>query len=109
MEQIIFAVIYLIVAVVAFFLGKYIKPALLNSETITAISAWVYKFVVSAKNQYKDGEGDAKRAYVTQLIKQLADQIGIKLTDEQIRALIEDAYTIMKQEEKKQVVIHHSC
>lgn len=101
MEHIIFAIIYLVVAVGAFLLGKYVKPAIMNSETITAISAWVYKFVISAKNQFEDGQGEEKLAYVTVLVKELCNRVGVKLTDEQIRALIEDAYDIMKETEKQ--------
>lgn len=102
MENIIYAIIYLVVAVAAFLFGKYVRPAIINSATIQAISAWVYKFVVSAQNQFGTDNGEKKLEYVTELVKALCEKVGIKLTDEQIRALIEDAYKQMKEGEKQE-------
>lgn len=99
MGQIIYALIYLVVTVAAFLLGKYVTPKILTNETLITLGEWVYKFVVSAKNQYEDGQGEEKREYVTQLIKELCKKVRIELTDDQIRALIEDAYQQMKNGE----------
>ena len=86
----------------AFLLGKYVTPKLLNNETIAILSTWVYKFVVSAQNQYGTNHGKEKLDYVTILVKELCNKLNISLTDEQIRALIEDAYKTMKEGEKQE-------
>lgn len=101
MSQIIYAVIYLAITVAAFLLGKYVAPKLLTSETLNYLSAWVYKFVISAKNQYDGGKGTEKREYVTTLIKELCKKAHIELTGDQIRALIEEAYQQMKAGEEQ--------
>ena len=101
MNQIIFTAIELILLIIAFLIGKFVNPKLMASQTLKDISAWVYKFVVSARNQFPDSAGADKREYVTNLIIQLCKQYNIKLTDEQIRALIEEAYSSMKAGEKE--------
>ena len=96
MADIIYYAIGLIMAILSFVLGKYVFPTIKNSDKLSDIVNWTYKFVISAKNQFKDGQGLEKREYVTQQIKTLCKKYKIELTDEQIRALIEDAYTLMK-------------
>lgn len=100
MNDIIFYAIQLVIAVVAFLLGKYVFPtvkdAILGSN-FSGLVTWVYKFVVSAKNQFGDNTGEKKLQYVTTQVKKMCEKYKIDLTDEQIRALIEDAYTEMKK------------
>lgn len=99
MDRIIYYAVGLVIAIITFLLGKYVFPHInINSDKIATISAWVYKFVVSAKNQF-DGKytGEQKLEYVTTQIKTLCDKYKIELNDEQIRALIEDAYDMMKE------------
>lgn len=103
MNEIIYYAISLVIAVATFLLGKYVFPTMKqyigepDAGTITGIAYWVYKFVVSAKNQFGDNCGKQKLQYVTKQVKALCDKYKIGLTDEQIRALIEDAYTSMKK------------
>lgn len=103
MNDIIYYAISLIIAVVTFLLGKYVFPTVkqyfdgLDLHNVTGIASWVYKFVVSAKNQFDDNCGEQKLTYVTKQVKTLCDKYKIDLTDEQIRALIEDAYIEMKK------------
>lgn len=101
MDNIIFYAIELGIAIVVFLIGKYIFPALKNNEKIANITSWVYKFVISAKNQFKDYTGEQKLEYVTEQVKVLCEKYKITLTDEQIRALIEDAYDMMKQTQQE--------
>ena len=96
-QKIIFLAIQLLLMVACFLIGKYLVPKLLTNDTFKVLSGWVYKFVVSAENQYGGGTGDKKREYVTGLIQELCKKIHIKLTDEQIRALIEEAVATMKE------------
>ena len=96
-NQIIYLAIELALMVVMYLLGKYVAPKLLTDSTFKVLTAWVYKFVVSAENQYGSGTGEEKREYVTELIQELCKKVHIKLTDEQIRALIEEAVNTMKE------------
>lgn len=96
MADIVYYAIGLVIAIVTFLLGKYVFPAIKKSDKMSDIVSWVYKFVISAKNQFGDDKGETKREYVTKQIKILCEKYKIELTDEQIRALIEDAYDMMK-------------
>jgi hypothetical protein len=97
LDNIIFYAVGLAISIIAFLCGKYVFPAIKNNETISDITTWVYKFVVSAKNQFEDGCGKQKLDYVTEQVSALCERNNISLTSEQIRALIEDAYILMKQ------------
>lgn len=101
MNQIIYLVIQLVLMIIAYVLGKYVTPKLVTNKTIAVLSEWAYKLVVSAKRIFEDGEGEVKREYVTKAIKAICKKCNISLTEEQIRALIEDAYELMKQTEKE--------
>ena len=99
MNDIIYYAIGLVLSAIGFVLGKYVFPKIkIDSKIIETISSWVYKFVVSAKNQFEGKyTGEQKLAYVTEQVKALCAKYKVQLTDEQIRALIEDAYDLMKQ------------
>lgn len=100
MNDIIFYAIELVIAIVAFLLGKYVFPTVKDTilgSNFAGLAIWVYKFVVSAKNQFGDNNGEKKLEYVTEQVKKMCKKYKIDLTDEQIRALIEDAYTEMKK------------
>ena len=103
MDKIILYAIELVLAIVAFLLGRYVFPVVkeyfneLNKDDVSTVASWVYKFVVSAKNQFEDGCGKQKLEYVTEQVSALCERNNITLTPEQIRALIEDAYVLMKQ------------
>lgn len=97
MADIIYYAIGLVIAIVTFLLGKYVFPTIKKSDKLSDIVSWVYKFVISAKNQFGDNKGEEKREYVTKQIKTLCEKYRVELTDEQIRALIEDAYDMMKE------------
>ena len=99
MDNIIYYAVGLVLSIAMFLLGKYVFPKInLSSDKISTISDWVYKFVVSAKNQF-DGKytSEQKLAYVTEQVEVLCKKYKIELSDEQIRALMEDAYDMMKE------------
>ena len=105
MEQIITTAIELVVLIVAALVGKYLIPFVkthVDMSRLTLISAWALKFVKTAENVFSgSGRGDEKREQVTAWLKEKADEIGIELTEDQIRTLLEDAYTTMMQETNK--------
>lgn len=99
MNDIIYYAIELLIAIFALLIGRYVCPKVKDvvlGSNFSGIVTWVYKFVVSAKNQFGDNNGEKKLEYVTAQVKKLCEKYKIDLTDEQIRALIEDAYTQMK-------------
>ena len=66
------------------------------------ISIWAFKFVRTSENLISgSGKGDEKRDQVTKWLKEKADELGLKLTEDQIRTILEDAYTTMIQEASK--------
>lgn len=99
MNHILYYIIGLAISLVGYVVGRYIFPKIhIDVDKVQVISDWVYKFVVSAKNQFEGKyTGEQKLDYVTKQIKILCDKYKVKLNDEQIRALIEDAYDIIKQ------------
>lgn len=105
MEQIITLTIELVVLIFALLAGRYLIPFLktkLDANNLLLISAWALKFVKTAENKFLgEKKGNEKREQVTIWIKEKAEEIGIKLTEDQIRTLLEDAYTTMMQEYEK--------
>lgn len=76
-------------------IGRYLVPLVktqLGQEKLQLLSQYAVKFVKLAEVMI-DGEkkGDEKREYVSELIVEEANKLHLKLTDDQIRMLIEDA------------------
>ena len=105
MEQIISVAIELVVLILATLLGRYIVPLVktkLDANKLELFSVWALKFVKTAENiNSGSGRGEEKRDQVTQWLKEKADELGLKLTEDQIRTILEDAYTTMIQEANK--------
>ena len=105
MDQIMITTIELVVLVIAFLIGKYAIPFIrtnLDASKLGLISSWALMFVRASENIIVgSGKGEEKRKQVTAWIKEKADEIGINLTEDQIRTLLEDAYTTMIQEANK--------
>ena len=105
MDQIILTAIELAVLIIATCVGRYIVPLIktkLNADKLSLITIWALKFVKSAENTIVGtGKGDEKRDQVTVWLKEKADELGLKLTEDQIRTILEDAYTTMIQEASK--------
>lgn len=99
--EIIMKVVEAVILILAFLFGKYVMPKFANNQDLTYLIKWVNKLVLSAKNIYEDNQGKEKLAYVTGALKEICKKAHIEITDEQIRALIEEAYNIMKQAEKE--------
>ena len=100
MNNIIVSGIYFIVILCSFFIGKYIFPKIKKTdiETIRCLSEWAYKFVVNARNLFGDSmTGADKKDMVELQLIELAKSYNIKISNDQISALIEDAYNTMKE------------
>jgi LL-H family phage holin len=100
MNQIITTAIELVILIASFVIGKYIVPKLSNKDltNLTVIADWAKKFVTAATAVLgDDATGEQKLEYVSKQLAQIAKDKGISITDDQIRAIIEDAYATYKE------------
>lgn len=107
MNDTIILVVQLGVTVAAFVVGKYVFPNIPKNVTdkLTTLSQWAAKFVEWAKEFMKKQTGEEKMAAVVEKLKEIADEAGIKVTEDQLRAIAQSAYNAMKAGEKEAAVI----
>lgn len=98
MNEIIFLAIQLGVTIVAFLCGKYIFPNIpvSVSEKLEELSGWAAQFVVWAREFMKGSTGEEKMAKVVELLKEIAEEAEIDVTEEQLKAIVQNAYEEMK-------------
>ena len=103
MNDIIFLAVQLGVTVAAFIVGKYVFPNLPKNVTdkLATLSQWAAKFVEWAKEFMKKQTGEEKMAAVVEKLKEIADEAGIDVTEDQLRAIAQSAYNAMKAGEKE--------
>ena len=103
MNDIIMLAVQLGIAVAAFVVGKYVFPNLPKNVTdkLTTLSQWAAQFVVWAKEFMKKQTGEEKMAAVVEKLKEIADEAGIEVTEDQLRAIAQSAYNAMKAGEKE--------
>lgn len=100
MNNVIVSGIYFIVILCSFLIGKYIFPKIKKTdiETVRWLSEWAYKLVVNARNLSVDSMTGAEKKDMVELqLIELAKSYNIKISNDQISALIEDAYNTMKE------------
>lgn len=99
MEKIIFDILEIAVIVIASLIGRYVIPYFKNKvdmQKVEQIVAWTKRFVIMAENVIKgQGKGADKRDFVAKLIAEKAKELNINLSEQEIRTLIEDAWTEM--------------
>lgn len=103
MNNIIILAIQLAVAVGAFALGKYVFPNIPKnvSEKLQELSGWAAQFVVWAREFMKTSTGKEKMDKVVEQLKKIADEAGLKVTEEQLRAIAQTAYEAMMARTKE--------
>ena len=103
MNDIIVLAVQLGITVAAFAIGKYVFPNLPKNVTdkLTTLSQWAAKFVEWAKEFMKKQTGEEKMAAVVERLKEIADEAGIEVTEDQLRAIAQSAYNAMKAGEKE--------
>lgn len=103
MNDIIILAVQLGIAVAAFVLGKYIFPNVPKSvmEKLNTLAQWASQFVVWAKEFMQSNTGEEKMAKVVEKLKEIADEAGIKVTEDQLKAIVQSAYEAMKAGEKE--------
>lgn len=103
MDNIIVLAIQLAVAVAAFALGKYVFPNIPKSvsEKLQELSVWAEQFVIWAREFMKSASGKEKMDKVIEQLKKIADEAGLKVTEEQLRAIAQTAYEAMMAGKKE--------
>lgn len=106
MNDIIILGVQLGFTVAAFVIGKYVFPNLPKNamDKLTTLSQWAAKFVEWAKEFRKKETGEEKMAAVVKKLKEIADEAGIDVTEDQLRAIAQSAYNAMKAGEKEAAV-----
>lgn len=98
MNNVIYAAIYFGVTLGAFLLGKYVFPKVPQTVTdkLASLSAWAAEFVVWAREFMKSKTGEEKMAAVVDKLKEIADEAGLNVTEDQLKAIAQSAYEAMK-------------
>lgn len=100
-NKIAFLLLELVVAIVAFLFGKYVVPKASGLKIDTAfanlynLENWASKFVRWAKEFMSEKSGTAKMNKVTEMLKEVAAEAGIEVSDEKLQAIIQTAYEEM--------------
>ena len=94
----IFTIIYAAVTVAAFLVGKYFFPKVPQDmkDKLAILADWAAKFVIWAKEFLDKKTGAEKMAAVVEQLKRIADEAGIEVTEEQLKAIAQAAYEAMK-------------
>lgn len=103
MNDIIILAVQLGLTVAAFVIGKYVFPNIPKNviDKLNMLSQWAAQFVVWAKEFMKKETGEEKMAAVVEKLKEIADEAGIEVTEDQLRAIAQSAYNAMKAGEKE--------
>lgn len=98
MNNVIFAAVYFAVTLAAFLLGKYVFPKVPQTVTdkLVMLSDWAAEFVVWAREFLKSKTGEEKMAAVVDKLKEIADEAGLNVTEDQLKAITQSAYEAMK-------------
>lgn len=97
-KDVIFSIIYCLVTVGAFCAGKFIFPKIPArvKDKLTDLAEWAAKFVVWAREFLKTESGEKKMAAVVEQLKKIAEEAGLDVTEEQLKAIAQTAYEAMK-------------
>ncbi len=97
-KEVIFSIIYCLVTVGAFCIGKFIFPKIPASvkDKLADLAEWATKFVIWAREFLKTESGEKKMAAVVEQLNQIAAEAGIEVTEEQLKAIAQTAYEVMK-------------
>lgn len=97
-KDVIFSIIYCAVTVGAFCAGKYIFPNIPASakDKLKDLAEWAAKFVIWAREFLKTESGQEKMAAVVEQLKAIAEEAGLDVTEDQLKAIAQTAYEAMK-------------
>ena len=100
-EEIITDIVKVVIVVIAAILGRYVIPWVkgkVGVDKLELIKKWALIFVNAAENTIKGEKKGAERCeVVTKWISTKAGEIGIVMSPEDIRSVLENAYNEMMQ------------
>ena len=98
MDIIIYAVVLCAVTVAGYCCGRYILPKIEPDaiEKLDTLSEWAADFVVWARQFMQESSGTDKMAAVVEQLKKIAEEAGLKVTEDQLKAIAQTAYEAMK-------------
>ena len=106
-HQVIIAIAYAVVGIIGYVLGKFVFPKA-PKETIESITkgfellvTYADKFVVWAKQFMSANSGEEKMDAVVQELAKVAERCGIKITENELKAIVQKAYEEMKRGESE--------
>lgn len=108
MNEIIFEVIKVVVMVTVLVITRYLVPWLkekIGTDKLAVTEKWVKYAVLKAQQVLWSKDGQDKKAYVMDFLKEILMAKNIALSDEQLDVLIEAAVKQMKISEKSGIVI----
>lgn len=100
-NKIAFLLLQLVVAVAAFLFGKYVVPKTNNLKNSTAfgnvykLEQWASKFVRWTREFMSGRSGTAKMNKATEMLKEIAAEAGIDVSEEKLQAIVQTAYEEM--------------
>ncbi len=108
-KEVIFSIIYCLVTAGAFCAGKYIFPKIPASvkDKLTDLAEWAAQFVVWAREFLQTESGAKKMAAVVEQLKAIAEEAGLEVTEDQLKAIAQTAYEAMKAGNVDAVVVEN--
>lgn len=103
MNEVIYAAVYFTVTLGGVLTWQVRFPNIPKTVTdkLGELSEWAAKFVEWAKEFKKDKTGEEKMAAVVEQLKKIADEAGLNVTEDQLKAIAQTAYNAMKAGEKE--------
>lgn len=106
MNEINFEVIKIVVMVAALLISRYLVPWLkekIGADKLAVAEKWTKYAVLKAQQVLWEKDGQDRKAYVVEFLKEILIAKNIALSDEQLDVLIEAAVKQMKIEENTAV------
>lgn len=108
MNEILFEVIKVVVMVAVLVITRYLVPWLkekIGADKLAVAEKWTKYAVLKAQQVLWEKDGQDRKAYVVEFLKEILIAKNIALSDEQLDVLIEAAVKQMKIEENTAVSI----
>ena len=99
MNELVLEIVKLVVMLVVTGVCAYAVPFLkskIGMDKLDKLAFWSNQFVLTAQQVMWAKTGEERKAYVKEAMKEIAKEAKIKITDEQMDALIEAAVKAMK-------------
>ncbi len=104
MSDIIFEILKVVIMLAVVLVTRYLVPWIrekIGNDKLEVAEKWAKYAVLKAQQVMQTENGQERKAYVTEFLKEILTAKNISLTDEQLDVLIEAAVKTMKIEEGK--------